>query len=1279
MEKDYVEQNVKKSGFENPEFRASVIGRLVDDLNNHYKENNINIVLDKDEIIKKAKDEEAYKNHLEAKKILDDYGKRQQIQSSIDKINGVKSDSGMGRVIHYNLTIPDGTNDEEINDNNKEIVRYYRNQKNASKIIFQKTKDLYNLELKDFFPTSIEEVIENAKNKRPALDDAFVIKSIYENNGFTQNQTLKDNGFSYYLTTFESGDATLTALKMEASDIGYLLPSCVNAEDIYGVMSGFNKYYEENEKENHQIIQEALNLTSGSLGLEREDRFEFNKYVREFIEKKATDKDFFKKYSIGGDSFLKKMEENYENNVKVEDIEINESFKDTDKGLNKYPDRKMSLVLKDGKDLYNKCVDKINKKDLSVIDDLGKIPVDNNNNTALYNSYLFKRIYEKAKNNNINVSALEEKYNDAANHLKIKAKHIDSFDLILKNDNYEKLVYDIEPDGEIKYNGYYQVDTELFNNPNHVFVQKVAKLEDEVQELRRKQESTKDPFEEAKLVYEISEKNLAYKYLLKKGLDELGLKDNRSDSLESKFKSIFNADKALPKDYFEKNYDEAINSKNSIEHEDKFKEFKEKYHNEQEKLNLIEKSLILRNGDFAESADIEKPFDKSSSKYMFKNPLNEEIKKNDDYKNTFVKSVSSLEFAPKNNPVGSKKAREAKFKLSDNTKKNILLVANKMKELGVFDKNDLNKDLLEIGEEGGKEYAFRAYFAQKRKVENYTKELDFEKAAIEAQKTEDLRKKYDELLDLVEKTFPQDGKHMPGNLSPCRNKEIEEKYVKRVQSVSQLNGIYNALAFCERNKIDFEQFINEPQKQMDEFTKSRVDILNEKYNPAKKESLLNMLMAEPMDKDWLPGRAIEAIGILETDKTIINENAISQIYFDQVNSVDIRQGGDFFVKKGVKGNEPDYEGLRNYMAGGAFFPASDFLTDSFDFAAGKMRKGFDYDGCFEADIRFTNEVYNGVIDKICDTLEEANKNEDQLYSKCNLASVVACSVTYLSDYLVKKNLDPSKDKDALMVKKFIDDPIRVLYQKMRDRNPEKFPEVTNGNYVFGERVSLNGYDNELSATNNLRKAYNDKYVTPLTTKYQEARNQSFNACYKNAIKDNVKANSVEFLTAAKVLQDKYDSRSILKTIFTPSTWFDGWKVKWMRDKAVNGGVDPAKYDKLMNTNYGRVDSLINDVRNLKNDADSYAIEHNLIEDEPQLDVNSIHEEQNLDINPVQNVKADVVENVIVDDEYFEDEEKKQPNPIPIQEEQYREKVDVVNNDSSKKDDEIEFDYNRMNV
>lgn len=167
--------------------------------------------------------------------------------------------------------------------------------------------------------------------------------------------------------------------------------------------------------------------------------------------------------------------------------------------------------------------------------------------------------------------------------------------------------------------------------------------------------------------------------------------------------------------------------------------------------------------------------------------------------------------------IYNKEIANLKYKLSDQTKAAMKNAMKKMDDIGLV--NDIN---MYIPEEGEKSYAFYKLCDSYKKINSNISKGNIKELVSNV---EEYKKNYSdmqELLNIANANFLDDGKSYSGNLDIGRNIYLPPEFRVQEQATSQLSTLFISLKACRMTGISIEEYVEDP---MASFNKAQDKVL----------------------------------------------------------------------------------------------------------------------------------------------------------------------------------------------------------------------------------------------------------------------------------------------------------------------------------------------------------------------------------------------------------------------------------------------------------------------
>ncbi len=162
-----------------------------------------------------------------------------------------------------------------------------------------------------------------------------------------------------------------------------------------------------------------------------------------------------------------------------------------------------------------------------------------------------------------------------------------------------------------------------------------------------------------------------------------------------------------------------------------------------------------------------------------------------------------------------------KFKISDGFKQQVLKIAGKLEEYGITDPKY-------GGESGYKVYSLYKFVEVREAYLDAINKADVEKMVALKPQYDTVMNRYKELLDM---TIELSKTEVVDNLDVEREKTYPPEIWHREIAVSNLNAIFQGVAYCKKHNIDFNEYLNNPYRYFQEN-------LDQKWNDYKNEYIL---------------------------------------------------------------------------------------------------------------------------------------------------------------------------------------------------------------------------------------------------------------------------------------------------------------------------------------------------------------------------------------------------------------------------------------------------------
>ena len=176
---------------------------------------------------------------------------------------------------------------------------------------------------------------------------------------------------------------------------------------------------------------------------------------------------------------------------------------------------------------------------------------------------------------------------------------------------------------------------------------------------------------------------------------------------------------------------------------------------------------------------------------------------NQKYREVIEPSKEPTLLIEKNSSLAEELFNKYKFKNSDEFKKKVVEIANKLDEYGI---NDTNFG----GESGSKQYAFYKYYQARSEMKEAVASGDLDKIKECVKSSKDLISKYTELLDMSKKL--SDSFNVVDNLDLSRNDDVIPEIYDRYVEQSNLSGVFQLLCLAKTANINIEDLVNDPIK-----------------------------------------------------------------------------------------------------------------------------------------------------------------------------------------------------------------------------------------------------------------------------------------------------------------------------------------------------------------------------------------------------------------------------------------------------------------------------------
>lgn len=585
---------------------------------------------------------------------------------------------------------------------------------------------------------------------------------------------------------------------------------------------------------------------------------------------------------------------------------------------------------------------------------------------------------------------------------------------------------------------------------------------------------------------------------------------------------------------FEKEQENAINAKKQSPIQEEVDEAKAKYPEYAKVLDEINETHMANTAKFAQYTEgATNILEKASDLHSSKDPTNEFLDKNEKYKYLFKQTDQNIEFIPETNTKDATELfNECHFDLSPQTKQGLNTLLDKMNELNIIGKSSSSK-----GEEEGKVYAYHNLLEKTMEVRDLIKEGKIEEAQVKNNEYKELKGKYHELMDTCEETLGNKGLNMPGNLSTTRNGAVPEDINERMEANSQLNGLYLFVNYTSLKGYDPKEFINKPEEHMKKMLVGYNESFENKYNDknvSQGYKLAHMIYEEDCPVTYLEPRAIEFIVKAEKDEEQVKKNAVFQA---MVNGEDMKineigySSMRFFANN--KGNDINFESLRNYIAAGDQYSITEFVPNMLN---GRTMRNydstFDYQKFLKEDKRPTKEIVHNLKEQLFEALVESNPlDADELISRTeykDYSSLVIGTQSYLSDLVEERGLDLNDPENA-EIREMFQSPFGVLNKMCEERNVQ-VDSLLNHNYVA---LKIRYGIKEFAAETQTKGAM-DLYYKHVENQSTSDLQLEYNKRFSGQSLDTKELTKLAVLGFR--LQDRYDRRTIFGKAFRPDAY-----------------------------------------------------------------------------------------------------------------------------------------------
>jgi len=1145
----------------NKEKRDEFIRDFTNKLNDELKKQGYNKKYEAEDLIKNVeneKNQDIYKRCNEYEKRIDlgkDYARE------LCEKNNIKIHSSFQRHYFQLIDLPkEGDNLEEVEKKNIEILKSLSTEINVEEKLKSDYKALFDCDKTIFFPETTEEALENYEKNKDLIITSFIIKS---ETGFSNLHLPKklEEPAEYFMSLFESGGNISSRIAGKSSEYSLFLPDDIPSSVYISMVPEISKF--EKKYKEFDLSNKFTSFIDSVLKNEHYDLI--NKKEKEFFQKYDKNHDFCYKYTLGGkkfdDEFIKAIDEKREIIPIPTNYNVIEGF-NSDFIESEYLGFNSS---------YSKEYSEAFLKEFDFMEIVGKEAVPNQESIIPRGRYpKLAEYYDIAK--------------QTIAHNPTAKEYIELIDKSLEDGTLEKgyfnscvkLIQDNVCADRIKSideNGYTLKEPfesyKETGNPKKDIMNYYATAVNQSQFFSNHKNNghySKEYMDSKFQAIEVRNKEAACK---NKIIEYLNLDKNLSG--KAFYEAIMNSDKEIPENW--KQEVEELSKTISKDYlcKTEFEKLCNENKNEKEKLEAIKESLEITNYELKQKfCDLESPLERAAICEHSKDVIQEEMKNNP----ALIKVYGNFSGVSPQADISldtniSKEFKNSEFTISNSTKDIVLNACKKMKELGIFNENEINPELLNIGEEGTKVYGFRSFDLKQKELTKAISEGKIDEAYKKSQEVKEVKGKIHEMLDYIEQTFPQDGKHCQGNVGIFRNDNIPQEFKFRPQSQIQMNGLYLMMTHCHKSGYDLEDFINNPNKYIKDFYSNIEEnkAILYKNNPPK-ENLFNALCRTEFNQSNVRvGRAFEFLQLLETDKKCILSNEKNQQYATYFISRNEFGGGYLFVDEYSDGTKIIHtDKIRDYLALGHEYGIENFACGGINYKTGEPNKPeYNYKEFLSNDKRSIEEVYSKTMEQVGGLIDEITKGKDMTTMMILPGEVVAATELFFKDYIKVKNLDPTKDKTALEMLKFIDNPKLALNDYLAKDDPAHYKKGESP-FIIGYEEAHERIKEEMKSFNKEYNIFNDYDFIDNVKEYSNKNIQDIELNLNDTLRDfnkNLNDNMAKLVS----VNEKYKSRNFFSKFFTRGAAKERKVMKKIKNEAVRNGFSKTELNSVLRRDF----------------------------------------------------------------------------------------------------------------